>query len=146
MDEKCSHSSCSPEMGQLSCLHARAVQMWLLPTGAWSGREVQATLPRLRAWWKQEHGESQAALSLEQLGHRMSPEKCWVQPPKQVCVVATPWCGLPHKAGFGNWRLGSLAAGGSTPGGECKWQNCEWHLISSKHFAVDVKVKKLLIC
>lgn len=47
-----------------------------------------------------------------------------------------------HKAGFGKQHLKNLASGGSTSGRKCKSQNCDWHLICSKYFSLDIKAKK----
>lgn len=111
--------------------------------------KVQEILSRFCVQWKLEDTESKAAVRLIQVGtpHKQTshiPERWWVQPWKQICAIVNHWRGLPQ-AGFGKQPLGSLAAGGSSPGCEYKSQNHKWYLICSKYFTANVKATKLLI-
>lgn len=71
-----------------------------------------------------------------------SQSGCWLTSKFFLLQITDLGC---HKAGVGKQHLSNFASGDSTPGRKRKSQNCEWHLIYSKYFSLDVKAKKPLI-
>lgn len=117
-------------------------ELWvLLPTWAWADREVHKILSHLCmlkakllwAWDILGSCVSRLATSQRDGGCSLASRFALLQSTNVCC----------NKAGFGKQGLSDSAAGGSTPGSECKSQNCEWHFIYS--FAVDIKAKELSI-